>query len=689
MLLYFTYNFILLLLYFLCGWVVIKIFRISLPITSWIAYFSWHSALGFVVSSILIALIFSYGKTIALSGIIPLAWFFYSLKRHNSEKQELEIINLKEVSGIVIVILLFYALNYYSPLSKLYYGDIVFRSDVSSLMLFLNRETSWFYDLLEGYNGYYVNYHYMHLWNNAIVAYLFTKKDTLSSYLYILNPALLTICILLFYSVLRTFITKVYWGLFLAIAVWFLPNDLTWKMLKHLFVALNIPLDKFYWLWEAWGISLNKPLFFNLYQIKTIHFLLIMLWGIYTFSFDKKSSTSIFGGIAPVFSPLLLTFPVSFFSYQLLTFRHHKERMTLLLIPIFILLYFFVTVLVRILNHNPPIESSLFTAFFLYPYMCESGSKLINYVLGILISVFFLGIFSWLPVLLYGMLVPKREKSPFINWLIVMMVCLCFFSILGSIFIYGNINSSQYVCMNLVFLPFISFIILSYAICVIIKKSNRIRRHFTLLLGIAVIWLGWSIVDFMNYYLSNIHWRQIIGLSEERQCPTIFQNRSLKEPIKIGVLNGFSYINAKGEKAKTFYLTMSSLGIKEEYFPNCPYRYRIVSVLLDTLPDTIRLVGYDKCLNEYYYQSLINTLPFDFYYRKLNYKIPIDSAILKYIKEQNIRYILLTNRKGAPHKSLPSYLRNLVKSFFVVPNKKDTLFELATINLHDYHFEGI
>jgi len=72
MLLYLAYTLLLLLLYFFCGWIIIRIFRISLPVISWIAYFSWHSAFGFVVSSMIIALIFSYGKTIALAGIIPL-----------------------------------------------------------------------------------------------------------------------------------------------------------------------------------------------------------------------------------------------------------------------------------------------------------------------------------------------------------------------------------------------------------------------------------------------------------------------------------------------------------------------------------------------------------------------------------------------------------------------------------------
>jgi len=63
------------------------------------------------------------------------------------------------------------------------------------------------------------------------------------------------------------------------------------------------------------GEPLNSPIFFNLYEIKTIHFVLIMLWGIYTFSFNKESSVSVFG-IAPVFSPFLLTLPASFFYFR-------------------------------------------------------------------------------------------------------------------------------------------------------------------------------------------------------------------------------------------------------------------------------------------------------------------------------------------------------------------------------------
>jgi len=316
--------------------------------------------------------------------------------------------------------------------------------------------------------------------------------------------------------------------------------------------------------------------------------------------------------------------------------------MKLLLIPTFILSYFFISAFIL---SDAPFKSPA-SAFFLYTHMCQFKIvSLINYVLGVLLIILFLGAFSWLPVLLYVKFLPQSEKSASIKWLILIGAFIIIFAILAMVLTYQNVNSFQYININFALLPFISFIILSYTICVIIKMHNPIRKYFILLLGIAVVWVGFNIVNFLEQCSSKIARRQSIALFEEQQCSDIFRIYNQKEPIRIGVVNGFSYINATGP-SKLFFLISTSLGIKEHYFSNCPHRFRIVSVFLDTLPDTIQLVG-DSCLNKYYYNnynSLINYLPFDVYYRKMNYKIPIDSVVLKYIREQDIRYILLMNR---------------------------------------------
>jgi hypothetical protein len=84
-------------------------------------------------------------------------------------------------------------------------------------------------------------------------------------------------------------------------------------------------------------------------------------------------------------------------------------------------------------------------------------------------------------------------------------------------------------------------------------------------------------------------------------------------------------------------------------------------------------------MNEYYYKNLKNYLPFDIYWQK-NFSqnpVPLNTARLRFIKEQELRYILLTNRPTFPQKALPQYLRILVDTFYI-PAKmhQDTLFVL-------------
>jgi hypothetical protein len=676
MALYFIYTVLLLLIYFAIGWGAIKLFRIKLPVTSFVPFFAWLSALGFILSSILIALIFSYGKTIALAAILPLLWFFYSLKKWETTNLEWEKINLKEILGLIFVIAFFYFLNYYSALYSNYnHGDTIFRAHVSNLMLFLNKETISSNDLLMGFNSSYSSYHYMYLWNNGIVSYLFTQKNPLISYLYITNPTLLLISVLLFYSILRIFIKKIYLALFLSLAVWFFPFiNFTGEFMHNILSILNINIAKFDDVFINFGFSLNYPILFHLYQIKTIHFLLILLFGIYTYSFNTKSTISIFG-LAPVFSPLLLTLPASYFFIQAFGYKNQKKT-HLLLLPIFILIYF--SIIFFILN-NPNIKSPL-SSFFLYPYMCELKIiTLIHYVLIILLTLFVFGFIQWISILLYGLFIPKNQISPYINWLILLSVAIFSFVILAVIFTYGNINSSQYINMNFIFLPFILFIVLSYFISIFIKTYLKSKKYLLLIIGIIFILISFNAVHYLNKHEYFNAQHKVEGYFDKQQCFNIFQNQNNEQdiPIKIGVINGFSYIYNVGIFQSVLML-MPSLYIKESYFSTYPYGYRIVSVLLDTLPLNTQFSD-DNCMNEYYYKNLKNYLPFDIYWQK-NFSqnpVPLNTARLRFIKEQELRYILLTNRPTFPQKALPQYLRILVDTFYI-PAKmhQDTLFVL-------------
>jgi hypothetical protein len=146
--------------------------------------------------------------------------------------------------------------------------------------------------------------------------------------------------------------------------------------------------------------------------------------------------------------------------------------------------------------------------------------------------------------------------------------------------------------------------------------------------------------------------------------------------IKIGVININTYINSINNNL-IYFLYIPTLYIKESYFYDNKNSYKVVSVLLDTLPQNIKLSD-DSCLNLYYINELKKFLPFDIYWDK-NYAdspIPIDSAKMNFIREQKMNYILLYN--GAIYKdSLPSYLRPYVDTFYILEPNKDTLFKIA------------
>ena len=106
----------LILIYFIIGHGILRLFRIKVPISSFVQYFAWSAGLGFIFSSVIIALIFSYGKTIALAAILPLAWFIYSLKKDEniSNQQNLKLdFDLKEIILALLLLVILYITIYY------------------------------------------------------------------------------------------------------------------------------------------------------------------------------------------------------------------------------------------------------------------------------------------------------------------------------------------------------------------------------------------------------------------------------------------------------------------------------------------------------------------------------------------------------------------------------------------------
>ncbi|WP_205006645.1 hypothetical protein, partial [Escherichia coli] len=78
-------------------------------------------------------------------------------------------------------------------------GDIIYRASLSNLMIQSNKETCIFFDSLDGFNYSYIPYHYIVLWLNGAVSYLFTDGDPLKSWLFIVLPAFTNLSVSLFY----------------------------------------------------------------------------------------------------------------------------------------------------------------------------------------------------------------------------------------------------------------------------------------------------------------------------------------------------------------------------------------------------------------------------------------------------------------------------------------------------------
>ena len=138
---FFLKYFALILIYFIIGHGILRLFRIKVPISSFVQYFAWSAGLGFIYSSVIIALIFSYGKTIALAAILPLAWFIYSLKKDEniSNQQNLKLdFDLKEILLFIIFMVLLYIFYFNNVFYYDSYKDSIFRANLSNLMIYTN-----------------------------------------------------------------------------------------------------------------------------------------------------------------------------------------------------------------------------------------------------------------------------------------------------------------------------------------------------------------------------------------------------------------------------------------------------------------------------------------------------------------------------------------------------------------------
>jgi len=261
----------LILIYFIIGHGILRLFRIKVPISSFVQYFAWSAGLGFIFSSVIIALIFSYGKTIALAAILPLAWFIYSLKKDEniSNQQNLKLdFDLKEILLFIIFMVLLYIFYFNNVFYYDSYKDSIFRANLSNLMIYTNQETTNSYNLLYGYTYNYYPYHYMYLWNNGIVSALFTKGDAVTTYYLVMNPALLFIDILLFYSILKLLIKNIYLSFFLTLIFLFFSFTIYFNNFI-LFITQNIridadTIDNLF----VWDYPFQYPFFFFLRDIK-------------------------------------------------------------------------------------------------------------------------------------------------------------------------------------------------------------------------------------------------------------------------------------------------------------------------------------------------------------------------------------------------------------------------------------
>jgi hypothetical protein len=669
---FFLKYFALILIYFIIGHGILRLFRIKVPISSFVQYFAWSAGLGFIFSSVIIALIFSYGKTIALAAILPLAWFIYSLKKdeNTSNQQNLKLdFDLKEIILALLLLVILYIIIIINK--NLFYGaDNIFRANVSNLMIFSNQETTNSYNLLKGYNYNYSPYHYMYLWNNGLVSMLFTKGNALSAYIYITNPALLFIVILLFYSILKIFVKNTYISFFLSLVVLFFPFICFNNIISISASIFHIDANKINAIYDKFGTIINYPILFLFFDLKTINFLLLLLIGVYTYSFNKKASIGIFG-VAPVFSPLLLTLPASYFTIQL--FSKKERKVHLLLIPLFIIIYFILIKFILSSQNN----INAFNEFILYPYICNLKAKtLINYFLVVILSTFIFGFIYWLAFFIYYKFIPSEKRNSILNWAFKLFMGIIIFSIIATFINYGNINSVQYIVYNSFFISYIGFIFLIFVIIHFINQIKNIKKQKLIKIIIFIIFSFFLIQGL--FILIKDSKNSNNNSQNEYKSNNIILSKTNNESdmIKIGVININTYINSINNNL-IYFLYIPTLYIKESYFYDNKNSYKVVSVLLDTLPQNIKLSD-DSCLNLYYINELKKFLPFDIYWDK-NYAdspIPIDSAKMNFIREQKMNYILLYN--GAIYKdSLPSYLRPYVDTFYILEPNKDTLFKIA------------
>jgi len=675
----FLKYFTLILIYFIIGYGILKLFRIKVPISSFVQYFGWCAGIGFIFSSVIIALIFSYGKTIALAAILPLAWFIYSLKKDEniSIQQNLKLdFDLKEIISALLLLVILYMIviiNKNLFYNNIFRGDDIFRAEVSNLMIYTNQETINSYNFLDGYKYNYSPYHYMILWANGVVARLFTNGNALSAYLYITGPALLFIVILLFYSLLKIFIKNTYISFFLSLVVLFFPFINFPNIILKISPILNINLEKINGIFYTFGFPINYPILYKFFDLKTKSFLLILLIGIYTHLLNKNASIGIFGAAA-AFSPLLLTLPASYFTIQL--FSKKERKVHLLLIPLFIIIYF---ILIKFILSSPD-SLKPFNKFILYPFMCQFKiGTLFNYLITVLLSYLIFGFIYCISFFIYYKFIPKSKKITELDWMFAILLGIIIFSIIATFINYGNINSVQYITYNSIFISYIGFIFLIFVIIHFIQQIKNIKKQklikiitfiifsFFLIQGLFILIKDSnnSKNNFQNEYISN----NII----------LSKTNNESDMIKIGIINANTYINSIDKKYIQFFLCLPTLYIKESYFYNNKNSYKVISVLLDTLPRNMKLPG-DSCLNKYNINEIKNFLPFDIYWSK-NYDsspIPIDSAKINFIKEQKMNYILLY--KGALYKdSLPDYLRPHVDTFFILKPSNDTLFKLKSL----------
>jgi hypothetical protein len=665
---FFLKYFALILIYFIIGHGILRLFRIKVPISSFVQYFAWSAGLGFIFSSVIIALIFSYGKTIALAAILPLAWFIYSLKKDEniSNQQNLKLdFDLKEILLFIIFMVLLYIFYFNNVFYYDSYKDSIFRANLSNLMIYTNQETTNSYNLLYGYTYNYYPYHYMYLWNNGIVSALFTKGDAVTTYYLVMNPALLFIDILLFYSILKLLIKNIYLSFFLTLIFLFFSFTIYFNNFI-LFITQNIridadTIDNLF----VWDYPFQYPFFFFLRDIKSINFLLLLLIGIYTYSFNKKASIGIFG-VAPVFSPLLLTLPASYFTIQL--FSKKERKVHLLLIPLFIIIYFILIKFILSSQNN----INAFNEFILYPYICNLKPKtLINYVLVVILLTIIYGFIYWLSFFYYFKFIPKNDKEQLLDWSFALIISIIFFSIIATFINYGALNGSQFILYNLFFLPYIGFMFLVFDINYIINHASKTKKLIQIF-----VFSFLTLISIMNYN-NLIKGKSQMNPVGTNNMTTDFVNNDIKDNIKIGIINVPTFLN-HCDIPPIYALYISSLSIKETYFYNYINAHKIVSVLLDTLPRNMMLSD-DSCLNLYYINELKKFLPFDIYWNKnyANNLIPIDSAKMNFIREQKMNYILLY--KGAIYKdTLPSYLRPYVDTFYILEPNEDTLFKLKS-----------